>query len=118
MEPKRLLASKDRSQGAAADGPCDFGVAIVCSAATLLWAVLKRAVELDEWLFYLWLVLVVPLAFVSLGDLFSCGFDFARWEGANYLGVLMPIFVAWITHRERNPQSEIAERNLDRRESL
>ncbi len=86
---------------------------LIAALASLLMFVvaLRRADDtLASWLFNFWLALAVVMFLSAFGDLAARQFNLADWEGANYLGVVMPLFVAWIVFAERAalspPESE------------
>ncbi len=66
----------------------------------VVWIRWRAADTYPAWLFCLWLALMIPLAAVSLGDLWTWRhFDLAAWEGANYLVVPLPLLVAYVVLR-------------------
>lgn len=91
--------------------------ALLCCIAVAFISVWKVRDNLSSWLFFLWLPVATALFFAGLGDLFSCGFDFARWEGANYVAVQMPVIAAWMA-LDKNLPLESPDRKSFKRGSL
>jgi len=60
-----------------------------------------------EWLYGVWLVLAVPLFFISLGELRSVGWNFARWEGANYLFPSVPCYLFYMATTMCPPRDDV-----------
>ncbi len=91
--PLHLLAKGDRLL---ISGFKDY--AVILTLAVLVFTYLKVNSDISSWIFFFALSLGVPLFFVSIGDLVNMRhFNFALWEGANYLLVIMPIYLAYIT---------------------
>ena len=70
-------------------------ITAVISILFLLLAVQHSQDNLESWILNLWLALGVTMAFSALSDLISRSFSLSQWEGANYLGILLPLFVVW-----------------------
>jgi hypothetical protein len=73
-------------------------ISLIICALAIGWLTLKNVTDnLVSWLFYLWLALFTPLAFITFADLmYRRHFDFAAWEGANYLLVPLAALVSYI----------------------
>jgi hypothetical protein len=73
-------------------------ISLILSALAVGWLTLTKVTDnLVSWLFFLWLGLVTPLAFTAFGDLvYRRNFQFADWEGANYLLVPLAALVSYI----------------------
>jgi hypothetical protein len=70
---------------------------IICALAVAGLTLKNVTDNLVSWLFYLWLGLFTPLAFAACGDLvYRRHFDFAAWEGANYLLLPLAALVSYI----------------------
>jgi hypothetical protein len=52
--------------------------------------------DLPSWILNHWITLAVAMGFAGLGDLWASHFQFAFWEGANYLGVAIPGYAAYL----------------------
>jgi hypothetical protein len=58
--------------------------------------------DLPSWILNCWITIALGMTFAALGDLWSSSFQFAQWEGANYLGVAMPGYAAFLVLRNLN----------------
>jgi hypothetical protein len=78
--------------------PNSLKVACVCLLiGAFLYAVETYSSDVRRWLYLTWLLLVIPLGFVSAGDLiFVDSWCWACWEGANYLVLPMTVYVAYV----------------------
>jgi hypothetical protein len=74
--------------------PALAAVATAASVVVVVTAVVKDTGSLDSWLTHLAFCLGVPLAFLAFGDLAWSDFELARWQGANYLMVPLPLYLA------------------------
>lgn len=74
-------------------------VAALCCVIVGFYTILKVEDKFESWVFFFWLCLIAPLAFVSIGDLAGRSYAFAQWEGANYLMVATPVYLAYICLR-------------------
>ena len=71
-------------------------IALICVGASLFLSLRNVKNELGSWLFYFWLCLIIPMFFVSMGDLIVLRkYNFGLWEGANYLLVALPVYLAY-----------------------
>ncbi len=52
--------------------------------------------DLPSWILNCWITILIGMSFAALGDLWSSSFIFSQWEGANYLGVAMPGYAAFL----------------------
>ncbi len=77
-------------------GPELMVFAALCCVIVGFYTILKVEDKFESWVFSLWLCLITPLAFVSIGDLAGRSYAFAQWEGANYLIVATPVYLAYI----------------------
>jgi len=90
--PLHLLAKGGRLLASGLK-PC----AVILTLAVLTVTYLKVKSNISSWLFFFCLSLAVPLFFVAIGDLVNMrNFNFALWEGANYLLILMPIYLVYL----------------------
>jgi hypothetical protein len=71
-------------------------VAGLMVAAVCVLAAKRVEDSASSWMFNLWLTLIVPMFVAALGDLLHQG-SLARWEGANYLALTLPVCAAWAT---------------------
>lgn len=55
--------------------------------------------SIESWMVYFFICISIPLATIAFGELSTIGFQFALWEGANYLAVPAPLF-AFITAKK------------------
>lgn len=77
-------------------GPKLMVVVALCCAIVGFYTILNVEDKFESWVFFLWLCLITPLAFVSISDLAGRSYAFAQWEGANYLMVTTPVYLAYI----------------------
>jgi len=77
--------------------PGFYKILILALAVAVLFISFKRVKNnFCSIVFYFWLCLLIPLGSVSLGDLINLrNYNFALWEGANYLVVLLPIYLTY-----------------------
>jgi hypothetical protein len=54
----------------------------------------------DRWMLAAWVAIGLPLALISFADLAWKHFDFALWEGANYMGPALPFLLCWLAWEE------------------
>ena len=80
-------------------------IAALASLIMLIGAIRRVRDKLESWLFNFWLALAVVMFFSAFGDLAARSFSLAEWEGANYLGVVMPLFVAWLILEQPSHES-------------
>ena len=71
-------------------------LAVVVALGSAGWALAQLTDEIDTWCRGLWLLLVVPLAAVSLGLLAANGWRVADWQAASYVQVAVPSLVACV----------------------
>jgi hypothetical protein len=76
----------------------------ITSAIVVIAAIIKVKNNLDSWLLWFSLLIATPLIFISLGELRNVGYDFARWEGANYIMPAAPsvLFSLFINYSQDN----------------
>ena len=55
--------------------------------------------DLPSWILNCWITIFLGMTFAALGDLWSSSFVFSQWEGANYLGVALPGYAAYLVLR-------------------
>jgi len=65
---------------------------ILCAITGVLTLIYLKPTILS-WLFWGWICILMPALIMSLAELFFLKFDFAIWEGANYLFVASPIYL-------------------------
>ena len=87
-------------------------VTAVISILVLILAVQRAEDTLASWILNLWLALAVTMALSALSDLIARSFALSQWEGANYLGVVMPLFVAYLVIVERISPSQPESNDL------
>ncbi|MBU1637284.1 hypothetical protein KKC97_06410 [bacterium] len=58
--------------------------------------------DLPSWILNSWITIFLGMTFAALGDLWSSSFQFAQWEGANYLGIALPGYAAYLVLRNLN----------------
>ncbi len=85
---------------------------LLLASLAVAWLTFSKVTDnLTSWLLFLWIGLVTPLAFVASGDLWvHRHFDFALWEGANYLILPFPALVAYIALKARGGMGAIRGR--------
>jgi len=88
--PLHLIRKGNRLMPFALKIPC-----IILSLSFILRTFFKAKTRFDSWLFYFWLCMAIPISCVSFGELIVRGFNLTLWEGANYLIVLMLIYVVY-----------------------
>jgi hypothetical protein len=91
VTPLFLISKLVRQLGAGG-----VAVAILVAIAGAAVALVQLDERIDSWWRALWLLLVVPLAAVSLGVLAALGWDVAAWQAAGYLEVAVPAAVACV----------------------
>jgi hypothetical protein len=62
----------------------------LCCVIVGFYTILNVEDKFESWVFFLWLCLIAPLAFVSFSDLVGRTYAFAQWEGVRYLVVATP----------------------------
>jgi hypothetical protein len=65
-----------------------------------------------SWVFFLWVILAIPFAFVGFGELISNGFfssqAWAAWEGKGYVLFTIPLLIARITlNLAQRPRAQV-----------
>ena len=78
-----------------------FAVAAGCALFLLVYRLAKGGI--DHWMLAIWVAIGLPLALISFSDLASHHFDFALWEGANYMGPALPFLLGWMAWEEQGP---------------
>ena len=68
-----------------------------------------------EWLCGVWLCLFVPLFLISIGELRAVSWNFARWEGANYLFPCIPAYLFYVATTVFEPQNSNSIRSSPKR---
>lgn len=71
-------------------------VALLLTGISLIWLYARIHNSIAGWLCAAWFPLSIPMAFLALGDLQTRGWNFALWEGANYLMPCIPPFVFYL----------------------
>lgn len=66
------------------------------------WAGLQVNTNLPSWILSCWFTIFLGMALAAFGDLWMVSFSFAQWEGANYLGVALPGYAAYLVIRNIN----------------
>lgn len=87
-QPLHLFSRADRNMGAGF-----IGVGLIASTIFGIAAIKYARNTFESLVSWLGLNMAVPLAFISLAELNSSGWNFARWEGANYLFLAAPMIV-------------------------
>lgn len=75
-------------------------ICLIASFGGILYAVVTVRTSLESWIVSLFICLMIPLCFVSLGDLILRGYSLSSWEGSNYLIVTIPLLVTVICLKE------------------
>jgi hypothetical protein len=71
-----------------------FRIFCIIAFLTAIYLTFKKLKNnLRSWIFYFWLATAIPLFFISLSDLSLQKFNFSRWEGANYLMIVIPAYL-------------------------
>jgi hypothetical protein len=72
------------------------GIALATGAAVVstAWALARLDDSIERWWSGLWILLVLPLASVSVGVLWALGWQIADWQAAGYVEVAVPALVA------------------------
>ncbi len=83
-------------------------IAAFASILMLIIAIRRAEDTLASWLFNFWLALAVVMFFSAFGDLAARQFNLAAWEGANYLGVVLPIMVAWFAIQQHGKPIDLS----------
>jgi hypothetical protein len=91
VTPLFLIAKLVRQLGAVG-----IAMAILVAIASAAVDLVQLDEQIDSWWSGLWLLLVVPLATVSLGVLAALGWDVAAWQAAGYMEVAVPAAVACV----------------------
>jgi len=68
-----------------------FGLAATAAAVWAVFRSLENTIE--SWTISFFICLAIPLATIALGELRSTGFQWALWEGANYLVPATPLLL-------------------------
>jgi len=71
-------------------------IAVVAATASVVWACLQLGHRIESWWLGLWVILMVPLAIVSLGVFAALGWRIAEWQAAGYVEVAVPAVVAYV----------------------
>jgi hypothetical protein len=77
-------------------GPPGIALAVAAAVASTAWALATLDDSLERWWAGLWIVLVLPLASVSVGALGALGWQIANWQAAGYVEVAVPALVAFV----------------------
>jgi len=75
-------------------GAAGIAVSVAAAAGSTAWALARIDDSVERWWSGLWIVLVLPLAFVSVGALGALGWQIANWQAAGYVEVAVPALVA------------------------
>lgn len=87
-QPLHLFSRADRNMGAGL-----MAAALIVSTLCGIAAIKSAQNTFESWVRWLSLCMAAPLFFISLAELISVGWNFARWEGANYLFLAAPMLV-------------------------
>lgn len=71
--------------------------ALLISGIAVVYALLNLQTTLESWLYALWMCIFVPLGLVSLAQLRAVHYDFARWEGATYQMIAIPVYLFYLS---------------------
>ena len=71
-----------------------FGLTASMVALIVIYYQLKQSIE--SWLYSVFVCLSIPLTTISIGEFISSNFNFAEWEGANYLVPVIPILLFYL----------------------
>jgi len=69
-------------------------LAVAAAVGSTAWALARIDDSVERWWSGLWIVLVLPLASVSVGALGALGWQIANWQAAGYVEVAVPAVVA------------------------
>jgi hypothetical protein len=85
----------------------------VLGIASGYWIVRKPGRNPSEWLFSMWLLQTALFLPIGIGELINLQhFDWANWEGKNYLAYPLPLLAAALVLRQREP-AEPADNDPD-----
>lgn len=105
-QPFHLFSRADRNMGAGL-----MAAGLVASSVCGIAAIKFARNTFESWVSWLGIGIATPLFFISLAELASVGWNFARWEGANYLLLAAPLIVlatflsSPLTHTKRPSQA-------------
>jgi hypothetical protein len=68
----------------------------IVSALGALFVIVKVRSDFSSWLFWFAFSFSIPLIFISFGELKKVEYNFAKWEGANYLFPVVPSILVYI----------------------
>jgi hypothetical protein len=77
-------------------GAAGIAMAVAAAVASTAWALATLDDSLERWWAGLWIVLVLPLASVSVGALGALAWQIANWQAAGYVEVAVPALVAFV----------------------
>ncbi len=77
-------------------GAAGIVLAVATAVGSTAWALARIDDSVERWWSGLWIVLVLPLAFVSVGALSALGWQIANWQAAGYVEVAVPALVAFV----------------------
>jgi len=75
-------------------GATGIALAVAAAVGSTAWALARIDDSVERWWSGLWIVLVLPLASVSVGALGALGWQIANWQAAGYVEVAVPAVVA------------------------
>jgi len=73
-----------------------IGLGLLAEVLALTYAYRQINSRMTSWLYGVWLCLFIPLLLISFGELRMASWNFARWEGANYLFPCIPLFLFYV----------------------
>ncbi len=78
--------------------PLGFKIAGLIFFLAGIYGVFKMVKDkYESWVIFFGLLLFIPLFFISLGDLVKVRhLSFSSWEGANYLVLVMPVYLVYL----------------------
>ena len=75
-------------------GAAGITLAVAAAVGSTAWAAVRIDDSVERWWSGLWILLVLPLAAVSIGALGALGWQIANWQAAGYVEVAVPALVA------------------------
>ncbi len=88
-------------------GVAGVALAVAAAAVSTAWAMRGLDDSIESWWSGLWIMLVLPLAFVSVGALRALGWQIASWQAAGYVEVAVPALVAFVAIHTARHAAEV-----------
>lgn len=77
-------------------GAPGVALAVAAAVASMAWALSMLDDAIESWWSGLWIMLVLPLAIISVGTLRALGWRVADWQAAGYVEAAVPALVAFV----------------------